>query len=175
MKNYILMLGVAGVVLGSYAAYAGNTATMQVTATIAHDVSLTVTRDIDLGTITINPAYTGNDTVWTYSNSGVIDDKSGGLVSASNATFGTFTANIPNPSVCNIPSDTCRLTVETDGSYIYDIFGGSNGDNACGFSIDYSGSTNTFNLRTYECFIDDVSSVTLGLHTTTITISYTPE
>ena len=46
MNKYILMLGVAGVALGSYCAYAGNSATMTVTATIAHDVSLKVEQDL---------------------------------------------------------------------------------------------------------------------------------
>ncbi|MBR1649113.1 MAG: hypothetical protein IJ689_05900 [Alphaproteobacteria bacterium] len=56
MKNYILMLGVAGVALGSYCAYAGNSATMTVTATIAHEVNIRNISHINLGTITIDPS-----------------------------------------------------------------------------------------------------------------------
>ncbi|MBR1648113.1 MAG: hypothetical protein IJ689_00770, partial [Alphaproteobacteria bacterium] len=60
MNKYILLLGIAGVALGSYAAYASNSATMTVTATIAHDVSLSVTRNISW-TMTIDPSQTWGD------------------------------------------------------------------------------------------------------------------
>ncbi|MBR1648097.1 MAG: hypothetical protein IJ689_00685 [Alphaproteobacteria bacterium] len=44
---------------------------MTVTATIAHDVSLGSVTNMNLGTIIINPAYTGDDTEWSYNASGV--------------------------------------------------------------------------------------------------------
>ena len=174
MKNYILMLGIAAVALGSYAAYAGNTATMTVTATIAHDVSLTVTRDIDFGTITLNPAYTGEDTYFTYSDSGVISlDDQGAIVSAPNATVGTFTANIPNPSACNTASDSCGgLSVNGNNENWIDDFFGGNDSSFCIFKIKYSGSSNSFNVFPSGCGIVDISQVTVGEHPSTLNISY---
>ncbi|MBR1649349.1 MAG: hypothetical protein IJ689_07125 [Alphaproteobacteria bacterium] len=176
MNKYILMLGVAGVALGSYCAYAGNSATMTVTATIAHDVSLTVTQDIDLGTITINPAYTEDDTDWEYSDSGVIMYNSqGAIVSASNATVGTFTANIPNPSACNTDASTCEGLSLRNGSSaaIGNLFGGDNNSNECSFTMKYSGSGNSFKIYPSDCLITDVSKATPGSHSGTLTISYT--
>ncbi|MBR1648628.1 MAG: hypothetical protein IJ689_03410 [Alphaproteobacteria bacterium] len=172
MKNYILMLGVAGVALGSYQAYAGNSATMSVTATIAHDVSLTKTGDLSLGTITINPAYTGSDTGWSYSDSGVISfENQGALVSADNATVGTFTANIPNPSACGGLYITGNYTLA-----VANLFGGSISDmNGCDFDMSYSGSGNTFKVYPYNCYINNVSKVTPGSHSGTLTISYSLE
>ncbi|MBR1648041.1 MAG: hypothetical protein IJ689_00395 [Alphaproteobacteria bacterium] len=97
MNKYILMLGVAGVVLGSYAAYAGNSATMTVTATIAHDVSLNVTRNISW-TMTIDPSQTYGDIDWIGENDGCeVENNGDGIISAS-MTAGRFTANIPNPA-----------------------------------------------------------------------------
>ena len=167
MKNYILMLGVAGVALGSYCAYAGNSATMTVTATIANDVSLSVTQDLDLGTITINPAYDGATTKWNYNDSGSIKyTNQGAIVSADNATFGTFTANIPNPTACINGAPGCGgLSFEE-----IDLFGRAGG---CGFVILYSGSDNIFNVIPGACAIQDISSVTTGEHEGTLTISYT--
>ncbi|MBR1648660.1 MAG: hypothetical protein IJ689_03575 [Alphaproteobacteria bacterium] len=176
MKNYILLVGTAAVALGSYAAYAGNSATMTVTATIAHDVSLTKTRDISLGTITVNPAYTGTDTEWNYSDSGVISFyNQGAIVSAPNATIGIFTANIANPTACNSASNGCGgLSVEGNpGHYIDNFFGGSGASNGCVFIIKYSGSSNNFNVYPHGCWIEDISKVTTGAHSGTLTISYT--
>ncbi|MBR1648327.1 MAG: hypothetical protein IJ689_01850 [Alphaproteobacteria bacterium] len=176
MKNYILMLGIAAVSIGSYCAYAGNSATMTVTATITHDVSLSVTQDLDLGTITINPAYTKNDTDWGYSESGVIMySEEQATVSASNATVGTFTANIPNPSACNGLAASCGgLQVKGDqNNNLFALFGGSDDTNGCNFNIGYSGSGNNFVVYPWDCWIEDVSKVTTGTHTRALTISYT--
>ncbi|MBR1648297.1 MAG: hypothetical protein IJ689_01690 [Alphaproteobacteria bacterium] len=175
MKNYILLLGVAGVALGSYAAYAGNSATMTVTATIAHDVSLTKTGDINLGTITINPAYTGFS-LWNYSDSGVIRyTEQGAIVSAPNATVGTFTANIPNPSACNTVSVSCGGLSVYDEGYVYNLFGGNDRSNFCDIYFKYSGIENKFEVSPYDCGIDDISKVTPGNHSGTLTISYTAQ
>ncbi|MBR1649031.1 MAG: hypothetical protein IJ689_05475 [Alphaproteobacteria bacterium] len=100
MKNYILLFGVAGVALGSYCAYAGNSATMTVTATIAHDVSLTVGDPINLGTITINPSNSNGGSV-SISETGVVGTPSGGIMSLTGFTPGTFTANVP---------DSCKVS-----------------------------------------------------------------
>ncbi|MBQ8677397.1 MAG: hypothetical protein IJ529_02870 [Alphaproteobacteria bacterium] len=178
MKNYILMLGVAGVALGSYCAYAGNSATMTVTATIAHDVSLTKTQDVNLGTITINPAYTGDDTGWYFNDSGIISIYGqGAIVSISNVTVGTFTANIPNPELCSSGDTECGGLYVTgnDNSRITNIFGGDDDSNVCSFWIKYSGSGNSFKIFPDYCDIRDVSKVTPGSHSGTLTISYSPE
>ena len=83
------MLGIAGVALGSYAAYAGNSATMTVTATIAHDVSLRVIQDLNLGTITINPSIPyGYFTLDDY-----VFNLDGGVISVTGASSGIYTAN----------------------------------------------------------------------------------
>ena len=171
MKNYILMLGIAGVALGSYCAYAGNSATMTVTATIAHDVSLSVVTHMNLGTITINPAYTSNgdnDTEWTYSPTGSVLDSNGAIVSIGDATVGVFTANVANPSACDGSNENC-------GGLVADYDGFSNGF-YCNFNIKYSGSGNIFNVFPYRCTIMDgyASSITAGTKTTTLTIEYTP-
>ncbi|MBR1648216.1 MAG: hypothetical protein IJ689_01285 [Alphaproteobacteria bacterium] len=177
MNKYILMLGVAGVALGSYCAYADNSATMTVTATIAHDVSLTKTGDISLGTITINPAYTGSDTYWAYDPSGIIDLlQEDAIVSAPNATVGTFTANIPNPEDCSSSVSSCGgLSVTGNNEEgIDNFFGGNDGSNYCDFSIKYIGTENSFTVNPFDCAIKDVSQVTPGPHSGTLTISYTP-
>ncbi|MBR1648112.1 MAG: hypothetical protein IJ689_00765 [Alphaproteobacteria bacterium] len=100
MKNYILLLGTAAVALGSYAAYAGNSATMTVTATIAHDVSLTVTKDLSMGVLTIDPSHTEFNAA-SIDTSGAVDVMDGeGIISLTGVSAGTFTANLP--SSCNI-------------------------------------------------------------------------
>ncbi|MBR1648725.1 MAG: hypothetical protein IJ689_03900 [Alphaproteobacteria bacterium] len=96
MKKYILMLGVAGVALGSYCAYAANSATMTVTATIAHDVSLSVTRNISWN-MTIDPSQTTGTVDCPSEVDGCEIEDDGGVISGS-MTPGRFTANIPNPA-----------------------------------------------------------------------------
>ncbi|MBR1648448.1 MAG: hypothetical protein IJ689_02490 [Alphaproteobacteria bacterium] len=168
MNKYILLLGIAGVALGSYAAYAGNQATMTVTATIAHDVSLTVTQNLDLGTITINPAYTGTDTSWSYSDSGVINyTNQGAIVSADNATLGTFTANVPNP---NLSPTGLGVDGNTASGTILNLFGGNDNSNYCIFRHQYR--DNEFFVFPVTCVIRNISKVTTGSHEGTLTITY---
>ncbi|MBR1648743.1 MAG: hypothetical protein IJ689_03990 [Alphaproteobacteria bacterium] len=109
MKKYILMLGVAAVSIGSYCAYAGNSATMTVTATIAHDVSLSVTHDLNMGTLTIDPSYTEGGWVKAY------DDfaPSGGIISLTGLSVGTFTANVP---------DSCKVNGIAEGTDAHPCF-----------------------------------------------------
>ena len=95
MNKYILLLGIAAVSIGSYCAYASNSATMTVTATIAHDVSLNVTRNISW-TMTIDPSKTYGDVDCNDELDGC-DYASYGVISGS-MTPGRFTANIPNPA-----------------------------------------------------------------------------
>ena len=172
MNKYILLLGIAGVALGSYCAYAGNSATMTVTATIAHDVSLTGTGDISLGTITVNPGYTGTDTEWSYSDSGIPSIESGeGIVSLSNQTVGTFTANIPNPSACDGTTDECG-GFSTDSDMDQTWFGGSSTNvNSCNWNIKHI-SGNSFKLFIYQCWLESPSTTTEGNRSATITINY---
>ncbi|MBR1648820.1 MAG: hypothetical protein IJ689_07770 [Alphaproteobacteria bacterium] len=100
MKNYILLIGVAGVALGSYCAYAGNSATMTVTATIAHDVSLSVTRAWNIGTITINPSEESGDALINKGDTSYYG-LTGGIISITGTQNGRFTANLP---------ESCQLT-----------------------------------------------------------------
>ncbi|MBR1648555.1 MAG: hypothetical protein IJ689_03035 [Alphaproteobacteria bacterium] len=179
MNKYILMLGIAGVALGSYCAYAGNSATMTVTATIAHDVSLIVTQDMDLGTITINPAAT-EETEWDYdSDSGVFNLMGGdAIVSADNAKLGRFTANIPNPSVCGYGTSICgglEVDAEGQGESLFTLFGPDYGATHCTFGIEYNGDGNDFRIVIIDCMINEgrISSVMPGKHTGTLTITYT--
>ncbi|MBR1649254.1 MAG: hypothetical protein IJ689_06640 [Alphaproteobacteria bacterium] len=180
MKNYILLLGVAGVALGSYAAYAGNSATMTVTATIAHDVSLAVTQALDLGTITINPAGTENSFIF-YDESGAIIDSDGDIITAADTpTPGYFTANIPNPLACNDARPACGgLSLDSgdpvDPNVISNIFGGNSDTNFCGFYIKYTGSSNRFKVFPNDCHIYNASDITAGSKSKTINISYNPE
>ncbi|MBR1648610.1 MAG: hypothetical protein IJ689_03320 [Alphaproteobacteria bacterium] len=171
MNKYILMLGVAGVALGSYCAYAGNSATMTVTATIAHDVSLNVTHALEIGTITVNPSF--STAMWRYDDTGDIEDQDGGFISADTPTFGTFTANIPNPSACSSPSDTCGgLTITgTEMGVIGDMFGPGSGD--CLIIMKYTGTANNFIVLPNMCEIKDMSKVTPNVvNSKTVTIEY---
>ena len=168
MNKYILLLGVAGVAFGSYCAYAGNSATMTVTATIAHYVSLSVTQDIELGTINLNPASMGG-TYWGYNSSGVYSKSYGnGIVSAPNATVGAFSANIPNPEDCNIQNDSCGgLSISASGRLF-----GSEGD--CDFKMIHN-SGYDFTLYPAQCYIGDrTAAVSVGAHEIELTINYSP-
>ncbi|MBR1648713.1 MAG: hypothetical protein IJ689_03840 [Alphaproteobacteria bacterium] len=100
IKNYILMLGIAGVALGSYAAYAGNSATMTVTATIVHDVSLVATSPLNMGTLTIDPSNIEEAQIYISSNGSILG-KNGGIISLTGFSAGTFTANVP---------DSCKVS-----------------------------------------------------------------
>ena len=174
MNKYILLTAVAGVALGSYVAYAGNSATMTVTATIDHDVSLNVTQDLDFGTITINPAYAGNDTRFSISSSGVVMLIGGAITGYfDDIAVGTFTANIANPSACYDQTTSCG-GLSLTGNRINNIFGGNDNSNYCIFMMAQD-EGNRFLVWPDWCVIQDVSKVTKGTHTHTnaLTISYT--
>ncbi|MBR1648947.1 MAG: hypothetical protein IJ689_05045 [Alphaproteobacteria bacterium] len=163
MNKYILMLGVAAVSIGSYCAMASNSATMTVTATIAHDVSLTVTKDYNVGTITINPAYTegaycvSSDSDYSPCN-GV-----GGIISITGTQWGRFTANV---------ADSCKDNVD-----VYDCF------NATPTSLNFGGITlgnynfgyvsgNTFEFWYGDIEYDENTVPTSGDYSSEITINY---
>ena len=98
MNKYILLLGITGVALGSYCAYADNSATMTVTATIEHDVSLSIIRDLNLGTITLDPtARSCNFSSVSYNIDGTVENICD-IIEVTDVTPGIFTANIANPS-----------------------------------------------------------------------------
>ncbi|MBR1648763.1 MAG: hypothetical protein IJ689_04090 [Alphaproteobacteria bacterium] len=109
MNKYILMLGVAGVVLGSYCAYAGNSATMTVTTTITHDVSLTKTDDLNMGTVTVNPAadWSEGGQVTLATDGTGMSSKSGNITAYSGFSIGTFTASV---------SDSCKVDGIIEGA-----------------------------------------------------------
>ncbi|MBR1649338.1 MAG: hypothetical protein IJ689_07070 [Alphaproteobacteria bacterium] len=176
----ILLLGV------SYTAYnaAAVSENFEISTTIDHeivlgnfkavsaDAGLDVTRDLDLGTITINPTYIG-DAAWEYDTAGNFSRyyEQGGVISVGNATKGRFIANIPNPSACNGYSYDCG-GLSFESSSIYHIFGGNDDNDWCYFCIHYSGNSNIFEITPDNCFIDDMSKVTAGEHRGTLTIKY---
>ncbi|MBQ8677521.1 MAG: hypothetical protein IJ529_03520 [Alphaproteobacteria bacterium] len=103
MNKYILMLGVAGVSIGSYCAYAGNSATMTVSATITHDVSLSVDHDLNMGTITVNPGADwdlGGQVSFALDGTGM-SSISENITAYSGFSIGTFTANVPDSCKVN--------------------------------------------------------------------------
>ena len=162
MKKYILMLGVAAVYIGSYCAYAGNSATMTVTATIAHDVSLTVTRDYNVGTITIDPSNTEGGSCVTK-GSGYGYCLGDGIISITGTQWGRFTANV---------ADSCKDNVD-----VYDCF------NATPTSLNFGGITlgnynfgyvsgNTFEFWYGDIEYDENTVPTSGDYSSEITINY---
>ncbi|MBR1649422.1 MAG: hypothetical protein IJ689_07505 [Alphaproteobacteria bacterium] len=170
MNKYILLLGVAAVSISSYAAYAANSATMNVTATIAHDVSLGNVTDLNIGTITINPADTGTDGYIKYNLDGTVSSFIEPITAATAATPGTFTANIANPSACTGASNHCGgLSVP---ERLFDILGGTANYNDCIFAIVHDVS-NKFKVVPTLCEFRWSSDTVAGTHTKTITISYT--
>ncbi|MBR1649447.1 MAG: hypothetical protein IJ689_07630 [Alphaproteobacteria bacterium] len=167
MNKYILLLGVAGVALSSYAAIASNSATMNVTATINHDVSLSVTRALNIGTITIDPSYDEGGA--TINIDGTFYNHDGGIISLSGYTPGQFTANIPGNKIDNtgLDIDTYKQCGDNGFSYM-----DMDGLKTC-FIIQYSGSGSVFNLYADCVFYNSVPSD--GVHSGTITIRYTPQ
>ncbi|MBR1648226.1 MAG: hypothetical protein IJ689_01335 [Alphaproteobacteria bacterium] len=93
MKKYILILGVAGVALGSYCAYAANSATMTVTATIAHEVNIRNISNIDIGTITIDPSKSSGSVIEANCAWEGIGEEGNGIKSISGSPCGYFTAD----------------------------------------------------------------------------------
>ena len=137
MKNYILILGIAGVALGSYCACAGNSATMSVTATIAHDLSLTVTRDITISAV-VDPAVTSVSATWC-----VAGDNNPNELGFCKADYGLFTATVPNDYYTADNSFTISPSELThDTLRVYNFGVGTTGtDNEfnVGYMMSYSG------------------------------------
>ncbi|MBR1648340.1 MAG: hypothetical protein IJ689_01915 [Alphaproteobacteria bacterium] len=108
MNKYILLLGIAAVSIGSYCAYAGNSATMTVTATIAHDVSLSVTEDITISAV-VNPAVTSVSETWCVAGDNIANGQ------GCTAYSGLFTATVPDGydgftiSPSELTHDTLRI------------------------------------------------------------------
>ena len=144
------------------------------------DAGLNVTGDINLGTIVINPDYTGGYTLWTYDEQGNINYPTGkGIVSAPNAQVGYFTANIPNPHACDTPDYACgglRVVGDDGIDYILGMFTGEYFSDSCAFNIQYTGNDNRFKVYPSSCTMPaDMSKVTQGNHSRNLPISYTPE
>ena len=142
---------------------------MTVTATIEHDVSLTLDGDtMDFGTFYIDKSdFTGGDL--TYSESGAITHKPAYIVSASPVTPMNFTANIPNKTACNGIGSNCGGLSLSNGGTAYVLGGG----NYCDIAIKYTGEGNNFKIIPIWCRFMDVEDVALGKHEDTITIEYT--
>ncbi|MBR1648043.1 MAG: hypothetical protein IJ689_00405 [Alphaproteobacteria bacterium] len=100
MKKYILILGVAGVALGSYCAYAANSATMTVTATIAHEVNIRNISNIDIGTITIDPSESSGSVLEDNCAWNRIGGEGNGIKSISGSPCGYFTADFSGDYLC---------------------------------------------------------------------------
>ncbi|MBR1647999.1 MAG: hypothetical protein IJ689_00180 [Alphaproteobacteria bacterium] len=163
MNKYILMLGVAAVSIGSYCAMASNSATMQVSATIAHDVSLTVTHAFEGGTITIDPSQSYG--IFTIDSDGSVRT-SQGVTSVTGASRGTFTANVP---------DSCKESDQfDDGSH--PCFSTNDQISFGGFRFEepyiYYVSGNNFQVGFNNMFYDDTVP-TPGDYSQNITITYT--
>ncbi|MBQ8677339.1 MAG: hypothetical protein IJ529_02580 [Alphaproteobacteria bacterium] len=163
MHKYILMLGVAGVALGSYAAYAGNSATMTVTATIAHDVSLNVTHALEFGSIVVDPSQSNG---WFTVNADETVNKSGGIISVTGISLGTFTANVPDSCKVNGQiDDNTHPCFSTETSRL--IMGGI----AFNDPIVYYDSDNKFKLGLDS--VDIFTATTPGDYSSILTITYT--
>ncbi|MBR1649500.1 MAG: hypothetical protein IJ689_07910, partial [Alphaproteobacteria bacterium] len=112
--------------------------------------------------------YTGNIIYYTQ----------GAIVSAQDTRVGMFTANIANPADCNgidIPCGGLSVTGNIGYSSIYNLFGGNDNSNHCEFIIKASEPEYNFAVFPFSCSINDVSKVTTGEHSGTLTISYNPE
>ncbi|MBR1648870.1 MAG: hypothetical protein IJ689_04650 [Alphaproteobacteria bacterium] len=154
MNKYILLLGVAGVALGSYCAYASNSATMTVTATIVHDVSLTLGESLSFGNLTINPSETSGGIA--FRNPTEVD-YGGGVMAVRDYHIGTFTANVPNPS------QRTGLSVTDNNDMAGFVVGNLGIEHKSGNQFEVGGS------------IDYSSVPSEGEHSGTITISYSAQ
>ncbi|MBR1648729.1 MAG: hypothetical protein IJ689_03920 [Alphaproteobacteria bacterium] len=112
-KTFLILL-LAGI---SYTAYnaAAVSENFEISTTIDHEITLggfraastdaglKTDRDMDLGTITIDPSYVppDSDMIWSdiiYNSSGTVTSIDGVVTHADNIKFGRFSANIPNPT-----------------------------------------------------------------------------
>ena len=135
MNKYILLLGVAAVALGSYCAYAGNSATMSVTATIAHDVSLTKVDDIVIYAV-VNPAETSVSETWCVAGDSF-------EYNSCNGGIGIFTATVPDDeyaaenSFTISPSELTHDTLRINGFSV--VTTGTDNEFDVDYQINYSG------------------------------------
>ena len=172
MNKYILLLGVAADSIGSYCAYAGNSATMTVTARIEHDVSLTLEGNtMDFGTIYIDPSNTNGGVIY-YSESGAITRKDAYIVNASAVTPMNFTANIPNKTACNTANDSCGGLSLSNSGEAYVLGAPVMSEDFCQLNIKYTGIGNNFKIIPSVCYFDAPKAVMFGDHSDTITITY---
>ncbi|MBR1648913.1 MAG: hypothetical protein IJ689_04875 [Alphaproteobacteria bacterium] len=170
MKNYILLLGVAGVVLGSYCAYAANSATMTVTATIAHDVSLTAGDPLNMGTLTINPSIPLGGTMMINPDGSISGGVPESFISLTGFSAGTFTANVPDSckvdgvAVANVSGAHPCFRVETDptfgNTYVFEPY------------VIYVSGNNFRFMYNFWAYDDDGDLPTSGNYSGSVTIKY---
>ncbi|MBR1648207.1 MAG: hypothetical protein IJ689_01240 [Alphaproteobacteria bacterium] len=111
MNKYILMLGVAALSLAAYAVRAGNSDTMTVSATIAHDVNLSVSTNMSFA-LTVDPSKT---TGWYQTGATPTADGTGVLLAQSSSTRGVFSATTPSGySVSKFTITPATLTGDVD-------------------------------------------------------------
>ncbi|MBR1648039.1 MAG: hypothetical protein IJ689_00385 [Alphaproteobacteria bacterium] len=139
------------------------------------DANLDVKGDINLGTIYINPIYSGDPTTWGYTDSGIIGyNNQGAIIRADNQSVGFFTANIANPEACNTATNSCG-GLEVFGGYRSAVYPfGSGGEKWCHSYIKYSGEGNLFKVFLSHCYLDTVSDIIPATRTASLTITYTP-
>ncbi|MBR1648594.1 MAG: hypothetical protein IJ689_03235 [Alphaproteobacteria bacterium] len=104
MNKYILLIGIAGVALGSYCAYAGTTATMNVKAKIVHEVNVDNVIPINFA-LMVNPAEDGG----SYTTGETPTSSGGVLLAQSTSTRGSFTAATPSGY------DVSKFEIDTSG------------------------------------------------------------
>ncbi|MBR1648597.1 MAG: hypothetical protein IJ689_03250 [Alphaproteobacteria bacterium] len=138
MNKYILMLGIAAVSIGSYAAMASNSATMNVTATIAHETNIRNISDINLGTITIDPSKSWGNVIEDNCAWGGIGEENG-IKSISGNPCGYFTADFnTNQYLCG---DVFSVTPESaNWNNVHFYFGANNTDTSgrCKVTAEFS-------------------------------------
>ncbi|MBR1648579.1 MAG: hypothetical protein IJ689_03155 [Alphaproteobacteria bacterium] len=178
-KTFLILL-LAGV---SYTAYnaAAVSENFAISTTIDHeivlgnlrtasaDANITKTGDINIGTIVINPASERFGQV-NYSPNGTVTEIFGPVISATSASPGTFTADIPNPEGCMIlERNSCHGITVTQ--FMPGLLGSKN--SWCNFFFIYTGSDNIFKIYPRDCYFKTPSDTTAGPHSGTLTISYT--
>ncbi|MBR1649186.1 MAG: hypothetical protein IJ689_06290 [Alphaproteobacteria bacterium] len=153
-----------------------------ISTTIDHEVTLgsfraasaddlTVTGDINIGTITINPAD-GYGEVW-YDSAGNVSRLEGGVIAATKATFGTFTANVEHPELCEGNNSACAGLSTPDNGYIFDVFGGGGNTHSsyCDSNLKYSGEGKVFYRVLRYCRYADPQYAPAGVYTSYTTIT----
>ncbi|MBR1648587.1 MAG: hypothetical protein IJ689_03200 [Alphaproteobacteria bacterium] len=153
MNKYILLTAIAGVAFASYCAYADNEATMTVTATVIHDVSLEKFGGNPNILLLINPAQTSG------SLDCIEEITTGGVMENSLCDHFGFYANTPNYAATRLSVTPASKTVGTMTLNNWRITGSGDGDFYAHPVLSYTGGAPADGEHSFGEF----------------TISYTPE